>query len=262
MPVVRIPPASPYADQYTSFAVAVGGSGAEGCKTAPFALQWSRLTAGTFGYQLDFGGRPNMPAQIATLFVDNSRCRLGVYFVFTDTGFRLVVPPFHRGYYPVLTKTVAFFAGVLTTSVITASDITIVEALNYSVPPIDDEVLIASFNTTATFNPAANTGPTTFSSASGGYNLLRNVSLQLSGLTAGAGGFTGTFTIFADAVPAAAATIVLSAAEFVDAGMLMQLTNLKQAALVWTYQWTVVAGALAGAATATLNASFDLADAN
>ena len=248
MPVVNIPPATPCNDQYTSFGVAAGSSGAEGCKAAPFTLTWNALTAGTSGYAIDFGGRPNMPAQICTLYVDNTRCHLGVHILFPDTGFRLLVPAFRRGYYPVLTRATSFYAGILPGSTPVAGDVTVIEALNFSAPPIENEAFLDSLMGTQSFDPSASVGSTFLIPQSTNFILLRGLTLQLSGLTGGAAGATFLFQLLADGVVVAQAGLQLGAAEFVDAGELLHLDGLKQSALAWTYTWTLSAGALTGAA--------------
>ncbi len=261
MPVVNLPLATPYnSNELVAFGVTAGPSGAEGCLAAPFTLQWADLAPGTFGWDINFGERPNMPKQIATLYVDNSRCHFGVYIVFPDTGFRIVVAPFRRGYYPVLTKTTRFFAGLIASSAANAIDVTVIEALNFSVPPSEETVFVSNEMVTTSFDPAGAVGPLPLAPSSSGWSVLRTLSLQLSGMTGGAAGYNAEFRLFADGVQVYTSAVSLAAAEFVDASDLFVLTGQAFSAITWTYDWTVLAGALTAPAFAILNGSFDLAD--
>ena len=88
--------------------------------------------------------------------------------------------------------------------------------------------------------------------------------MQLSGLTAGGAGFTGTFDLIADSPTAANANLHLTAAEFVDASVLLSLVNQDNAAQTWAFQWTVTGGAATsdGVASGVINLYTDAAELN
>jgi hypothetical protein len=241
MPNVNIPPALSYPFSNVGF----GNSGdcppSTKARSAPFYLDWAAVSLQVPTIAIDFSNRSDMPDQITSVYVDNGRCHQGVFLLFPDTSFRLLIPAFHRGFFPVITNTRRFIAGVFRPD-LGVDDHTIVHALNWSPSPIEGDALCQNITNITGFDPAnAATAQPLFASTT--WSRMRELVVQLSGLVAGAGGFQAVLTIEADTVIVASVGLHLAAAEVVDANVLLHLNNPDVAALAWTYTWTVVAGA-------------------
>lgn len=258
MPVLLLPPAIPYPDSLFA-------AGSQICppinaQAAPFFFDWSLVTAERPGFNVDFSNAPQMPKQICAVYVDNSKSHQGVTLVFPDTGFRLTIKPFVRGYYPVITMATRFYAGIFDPAN-SANDRTTVYALNYPIGAFEVRSFLNSvpvvlrFDTSAPFaSPLVSTEP--------GFKIPRSLQLNMSGMTAGVAGFAGTFSLLnSGAIVVAEAAVTLAIGEFVDNAVLLQMQWLSEMADVdYTMTWTVDAGALVGTGVGVLNFNYDQAE--
>ena len=265
MPNITIPPALAYPNDYVSF----GNSGdcppTARARSAPIYLDWSNVSAQLPAIAVDFSNRSDMPEQITSIYVDNGRSHQGVFILFPDTSFRIVVPAFSRGMYPVLTNTRRFIAGVFD-SAIGTNDHTIIHALNWSPRPFEGDALIFPTVGITAFDPSvAQVNVPLFNNPGGTWLRMSELIVQLSGIVAGgAPGFQGLFELFADGVLVTQAGLHLIAAETVDANELVHNTNQSLAAIAWTFSWTIVAGTATtdGTDSGTVNLFLDVAEPN
>lgn len=80
------------------------------------------------------GNSPVAFSQIVALAVDNARCGADVQFVFTDSGFVLVVPAYTQGVFPVFTNALMFY--VVGGANVAVGDMTVCQVLNTMPPPV------------------------------------------------------------------------------------------------------------------------------
>lgn len=260
MPTVLIPPAFPYSGAFVAFGAACSPPVGKPSWGA-FEFDWADVTAATPGFVADFGQFPNMPKQITTCYVDNSRSHQAVTIIFTDDGFKLIVKPFTRGYYQVLTKGTQFYIGIADFFGTSAQfDHTTIGLLDFFVPPHEEEVvLLRNFPILSQFDPAIAAGPTVLkASVNDQFIRLRNGFLQMSDLESAAG-FNGTFQLLTDSgLVAVEADLAIFAGGVVDMGYLWQPNGeLDVAGTEWQYTWTVNSGALDHAGLANLMLYFD-----
>jgi hypothetical protein len=264
MPVFTIPPSVPYSTGYVAFGDVGNCPPFDNPRSAPFYIDWSIVNANTPCVAMDYTSAPNMPSQIAGAYVDNSRSHQGVYILFPDTGFRLVIPPFKRGYYPVLTASKRFFAGIFAPA-FGANDHTVIHILNWLPPTLEGDGLIFPVTGIVQFDPsAAQVSQPLISNPGGSWVRLREIDFEIGGLTAGAAGFQAYFSLLSDGGVQGRWALHLANNEFVDASTLFSLRNMNLAAINWTYSWTIVAGAATsdGATSGNLNAYADTAEPN
>lgn len=116
------------------------------------------------------GNSPVAFSQIVALAVDNARCGADVQFIFTDSGFVLVVPAYCQGVFPVFTNALMFY--IVGGSNVAAGDVTTCQVLNSMPPPVailpsqeQSNASVAGMNLavngTATIVPAGVTGTLT-----------------------------------------------------------------------------------------------------
>jgi hypothetical protein len=105
----------------------------EGDKYIAAEVDWGSYPPGQAVQFALSGNSPVALSQIVALSVDNSRCGTDVRFVFTDSGFTLVVPAHAGGVFPVFTNGLMFYAIALTAG---ASDVTSLNVHNSMPPPL------------------------------------------------------------------------------------------------------------------------------
>lgn len=256
MAFIPLPKSRPYSDPYVAFGPQMCPPAKQ--RAAFFFFDWSTVTTESPGIYVNYGQRPDMPEQISCLYIDNSRCHQGVTIVFPDTGFRYVLKPFKRAYIPVQTAGTDFYVTIPVPDD-GASDSTIIYALNYVLPPVESDVFIYESHFSIAFDPATDMAlPDIVNAVDGEWRRLRRFSVVIANMTADSAGFSATFTLFRDGQVYATAPVVLFAGGFLDTATIIQLDNEgESAAQSWTYQWTVLAGALTGAGTAFLNILLD-----
>lgn len=260
MPVVKLPAALSYpGSEY----IAYGPKNCppnDGNMVAPFYLNWSLVTLDRPGFNIEFRNKPQMPKQIACLWIDNARCHQGITIIFPDTGFRLVIKPFKRGYYPVVTAGCEFsvFIPVVQDA---AFDQTTIFAMNYNMPPSENDVQIYQSSVVSTFDPASAQAAVVIATSTDGFFRLRSLELTAGNMTAGGAGFDATFNLNRDGNLYKSTEIVLGPGGYVDTATLFQLVNEgESAARTWTFDWTINAGALTGPGFAVLNTLLDNMD--
>lgn len=259
--------ALPQSASFNDTLVAFGSSMAQpkDCRYVPIYIAWNNVTTQAPGYLFEIPDTPSMPKNIATVYVDNSRCSSGIYIIFPDSGFRITVPALRRGYYPAVTASLRFYVGMFNPAGANAFDKTTVMALNFLVPPQESDATILTQHWSITFDSSAAVGstlintPPTGASTTGNYR-LRSCDLQLAGMTATAAGFACEFNLFADGTRIIKADLLLAANEFVDANMLVSRDNMQQISHNFTFTWTISAGALVGIGIANLDVETDAAD--
>lgn len=264
MPILTIPPSLPYQGQYVAFGNDGNCPAVEAPRSAPFYIDWSSVSAQSPTIAIDYTNASNMPSQVSGLYVDNGRSHQGVYVLFPDTSFRLAVPPFTRGFYPVLTKARRFYVGIFSPAA-GSSDHTVIHALNWAPQPIEGDALLLPVIGTVQFDPAASVaGGALIANPAAAWLRLREFNIQFGGMTAGVAGFIAYFQLLADGAVVARAAMHLAASEFVDANSLLELRNQDAAAISWTYSWTVTAGAATtdGTASGNINIYADAAEQN
>jgi hypothetical protein len=262
MPLFTIPSTVPYPFSNVGFGNFGDCPPRTTPRSAPFYLDWVDVTAQSPAFQIDFSNQSNMPEHISSLYVDNGRSHQGIFIIFPDTSFRLVVPPFKRGVYPVVTNSRRFIAGIFDITP-AADDHTVIHVLNWSPPPYEGEALILPVAMNNEFDPSASTGVVPLAIGVTTWLRQREFTLQLSGLVAGAAGFRGDFALFADGINVANAGLHLFNGELVDANILFQ-TSAPLAAISWSYSWTVSAGACTsdGVTSGIINGYYDAAETN
>jgi len=131
--VVAIPGASPYRGNYQSFRSVLMNAPPEGNMTVPVAVKWDGDTdSGAVWFNLI--SQTNLQiSQICALYVDNLENSQDVEIVFPDTQFRLDVPAFSEGLFPVVTNALNFYASCPAAS---DGDSTFIQILNFNPPPI------------------------------------------------------------------------------------------------------------------------------
>ncbi len=257
---ILIPPAQPYSDGLVAYGAACSPPPGEP-RWGSFQFDWANVSQATPGYVIDMSQYPNLPKQIATLYVDNSRSRQGILIIFPDTGFKIIVSPFVRGYYQVLTKSTQFYIGI-TDPIDNADDChTFVAACDFFVPPQVEEVKLRRDADFTLFDPSASVALTRFQALPGQFSRLRSGYLQLSNMQATAAGFSAVFEMFGDARPILLLNLVIGANGFVDTNNLWQGPGMEIdcAAASWDYSWTVTGGALTAPGGAILGTYFDIA---
>lgn len=277
MAVFTIPPSVPYVGGYVAF-----GNGSPECppvdgyRSAPFYIDWvNQIAQSAPTIAIDFTNYSNMPSRITSVFVDNGRNHQGVALLFPDTSFRLIVPAFKRGFYPVLTASQRFFCSIGNVAQAT-NDHTVIHTLNYPVMPIEGDALINAAATAAgtsgfSFDPSVSSAAraTIFGSATSVWNRIREMKVYLSGITAGLAGFQAMMTVFASPDGVAFniisnAGLHLAANEFVDANTLISLGSADIPCVLLAYTWSVIAGSCTtdGVASGNFNVYRDIAEAN
>lgn len=264
--IINLPLSSTFND--SPYSIGASLSQPDKCMAVPFYITWTNVTTTRPGYRFQLPDQPNMIRRIAGFYVDNTRCSEGIYIICPDTGFRIVVSPYKRGWYPAITQAVDFYIGILNPAGANAADNTTVMALNFLVPPFEQEEFISSAHFSENANAGATIGSTLLNPLvsgavfTGNYR-IRSVYVQLANMTATAAGFVSTFTLSADGVVIVKADLGLVANEVVDANMLVSRDTMKQSARQFTWTWTIVAGALvggAGAGSINIDSSMDIAN--
>jgi len=253
---IMIPQFFPYSDGFVAYGAACSIQPPGQPRWGSFQFAWANVTAEMPGYMVDMTQYPQMPKEIATLFVDNSRSSQGVVIIFPDTGFKLIVSPYRRGFYSVLSKSARFYIGVMDTT--RATDcFTYVGACNFFVPPQEEEVRIERKAILFAIDPAINI----IHNVAGTNQLLRLRSgyLVMSNITAGAAGFSAIFQIEADGLPIMTINVTLQDNEFIDGRNLWPAPNMEIdiGASSFAVSWTVTAGAVIAGGTMDLGMYFD-----
>lgn len=113
----------------------------EGDRFINAEINWLVTTKAGNAVQFELSGNsPVAFSQIVALCVDNSHCSVATTFLFPDSGFELVVPPYNQGLYPVITNALMFYA-FATGAVV--GDRTILQVLNSMPPPLSVQPFLA-----------------------------------------------------------------------------------------------------------------------
>lgn len=132
---IAITNVTPYTGNYQSFNAPVMRQPQEGNRTIPISIKWDvDAIAPDFAVGVDVRSQRNLTfSQITSLFVDNLSNDADAAFYFPDTQFRLDVPAYSIGVYPVVTNGLQFVAYSPSA---TDGDSTFVQIMNFYPPPI------------------------------------------------------------------------------------------------------------------------------
>lgn len=131
-PSVGTPQPVPYQGTLQACPVRFQRNPPEGPNSVSILLNWTSDAGPNLSVYINLGSHSrgvNTISQIATIYVDNTQNSHSTYFVFNDSGFRFVAPPFSEGFYPVVTNNLQFtcFNDGNSTS---PQDITVLQILN------------------------------------------------------------------------------------------------------------------------------------
>lgn len=261
--VLTIPPSVPYTEKVTVFGNTADCPAAPR-QSSPFFLDWANVNQQSPTFEINLTNLLAALGQINALYVDNGRSHQGVYILFPDTGYRLTVPPFSRGSYPVITNTTKFYVGIFNPAAGT-NDHTVIHALNWLPPAWEGDALIEASPNIVAFDPATTHSNVNINATATSWLRMKEFNLQLSGLTMGAGSnFLTTFVLQADGTTVAAANLTLFPNELVDANNLITLRSQDVAAFQWSFTWTVVSGSVTtnGTQSGILSLYADAAEPN
>lgn len=130
-------PISIFRGSYASLPASMLKPPTEGNRTIPVSISWLR-DGQSPSFAIQFNARLQQVlnfTQICSLHVDNTRCSSSINIVFPDTGFQVQLTPNSEGFYPVLTNGLEFVAFIDLQPV--ASDVTILQVMNFLPPPIE-----------------------------------------------------------------------------------------------------------------------------
>jgi hypothetical protein len=130
---LTIPPFNQYQSPIVPLRGLWNAAPAEGDKFITAEIDWFVTTTQP---AVQFAVSANSPvafSQIVALAVDNSRSGADVVFVFSDSGFELVVPAHNQGVFPVFTNGLMFY---VVSANAQAGDVTAFQVLNSMPPPV------------------------------------------------------------------------------------------------------------------------------
>lgn len=132
---ILIQGAIPYAGNYQSFRAPFMSAPPEGNYTVPVSVTWATDTVSPyFTIAFNLSDQRNLQiSQISALYVDNLSNAGDVIFYFPDTQFRLDVPAYTVGVFPVVTNGLRFSASCASAA---GTDMTFVQILNFNPPPV------------------------------------------------------------------------------------------------------------------------------
>lgn len=137
---------APWNGNYTTFGSKMRQNPTEGDKTVPFPIAWGTDDNAQGSIAFNMNGRTTQPfSQIGSVYVDNILCGSDVQIIFPDTQFKLDIPAFSNGYYPVTTNALQFFVVALNA---VAGDQTFLQVLNFMPNPVSISQVV--FNSAST----------------------------------------------------------------------------------------------------------------
>ena len=177
---INIQGAIPYAGNYQSFQSRLLLPPPEGNLTIPVSVEWVNDTVSpNFSMQFQLQGQRNLQiSQISALYVDNLSNAADVAFYFPDTQFRLDIPSYSEGVFPVVTNGLQFTAQCLSAA---DGDSTFIQILNFNPPPVAlVKVVFQSPGTEVNIALPSTVTPTHMNIISGA-GVLRGFSISVAG---------------------------------------------------------------------------------
>lgn len=180
---IQIQGAVPYGGNYQSFQSRLVQAPQEGNLTIPVSIGWTSDTAApnySMAFQLQ-GQRNLQITQICALYVDNLSNDADVVFYFPDTQFRLDIPAYTVGVFPVITNGLQFVAQCANAI---AGAATFIQILNFNPPPVAVEKTV--------FQSSTNSGSIALTTGTSNHNFiigtgsLHGFVIAISGATASA----------------------------------------------------------------------------
>lgn len=121
---------------YQSFKTTLRDKPPEGDRVIPVSIGWGNTNDGGPNNAVQINCRlqraQNPITQISALFVDNLLNGTDVQIVFPDTQFKLDIPNYSSGLYPVITNDLSFYVA---SPVASSNDATYLQVMNFYPPP-------------------------------------------------------------------------------------------------------------------------------